>query len=96
MTRSMFASTSICAFQYKNYSRDEFHLEKINNDLRPYLCFNRLRRLVLLIEQKSDVARQDPDRWFATLLLRSVTQRNPAWCYFLLKRNAVDLVRVSN
>jgi hypothetical protein len=90
MIRSICASTSMCAFQYRNCLRDEPYLERIDNSVRPYLEFNRFRRLVLCIEQEPDVALQD--RWFAALLLNIVVQRHPARCYFLLKRNARELL----
>jgi hypothetical protein len=94
MTRSICASTRLCEFPYRNCLRDEVHLETINNTLIPYLNFNRFRRLVIRIEQVPDVALQA--RWFATALSNSIAQRNPAWCYFLLKRNAGDFLSESN
>jgi hypothetical protein len=88
MIQAVSASTSLCSFDYKDWNvpnDNAEYLDRIDSAVRPFLRFNRFRRLALQMEHKPSGAVQK--RWFATTLLRSVACREPAWCYFLLKRN---------
>jgi hypothetical protein len=90
MIRAVSASTSLCAFDYKDWdipNNNNEYLERIGGAVRPFLRFNRFRRLVLRKEHERSAALQK--RWFATTLLRSVACNEAAWCYFLLKNNVV-------
>jgi hypothetical protein len=90
MIRAVSASTSLCAFDYKDWdvpNNNTEYLERIDSAVRPFLRFNRFRRLALRIEHERSAALQK--RWFATTLRRSVACNEPAWCYFLLKNNVV-------
>jgi hypothetical protein len=89
MIRAVSASTSLCTFDYKDWnipSNNTEYLERIELAVRPFLRFNRFRRLALQMEHEPSGAVQK--RWFATTLLRSVACNEASWCYFLLKRNA--------
>jgi hypothetical protein len=91
MIRAVSASTSLCAFDYKDWdvpNSNTEYLERIDSAVRPFLRFNRLRRLALQMEHEPSGAVQK--RWFATTLLRSVACNEASWCYFLLKRNAAE------
>jgi hypothetical protein len=88
MIRAVSASTSLCTFDFRDWSipdNNSQYLDRIDKAVRPFLRFNRFRRLVAIIAPLPSVALQK--RWFATLLLRSVARREMAWCYFLLTRN---------
>jgi hypothetical protein len=89
MIRAVSASTSLCTFDYKDWdipSNNNEYLERIEMAARPFLRFNRFRRLALKMEHEPSAALQK--RWFASTLRRSVACNEPAWCCFLLKRNA--------
>jgi hypothetical protein len=91
MIRAVSASTSLCAFEFRDWnipSNNTEYLDRIDIAVRPFLRFNRFRRLALKIEHEPSGAVQK--RWFATTLLRSVACHEPAWCYLLLKRNAAE------
>jgi hypothetical protein len=92
MVRAVCTSTSMCELDYRNSNMadDDANAERIADRVRPYLNFNRFRRLLSNIEREASDALRT--RWFGTILIRSAAtpsrHPNPAWCYHIVRRNA--------
>jgi hypothetical protein len=96
MERTLCTSLGLCELDYRNsnMAHDDANAERIADRVRPYLNFNRFRRLLSSIEREPSAALRK--RWCGSILIQSAAtpsrHPNPAWCYHIVRRNAGSLL----